>query len=194
MPAPAAVAQAAAMPSTPRFLFLGRMVPHKGLAWLLRNMVSLPKEIMLDVAGQGNELDAMKSLASELKLNDRVIFHGWTDREATQRLLDDCTALIVPSRWHEPFGLVTLEAMARGRAVIASDTGALPEVVVEGETGLIVPTSHSDGLAQAMLQLAANPDRAVAMGLAGWRLVKQRYQMDDHLQRMIELYRQCAAA
>jgi glycosyltransferase involved in cell wall biosynthesis len=194
MPAPAPVAQVAPAPATARFLFLGRIVPHKGLAWLLRNMVDLPREIVLDVAGQGNELDAMKSLARELRLDSRVIFHGWINGETTRQLLDACTALIVPSRWHEPFGLVTLEAMARGRAVIASDTGALPEVVIDKETGLIVPATEEDGLARAMSQLSGNPVQASTMGRTGWQLVKARYQMADHLRHVIEFYQQCVAA
>jgi glycosyltransferase involved in cell wall biosynthesis len=193
MAAPAA-ARVVPLPESPRFLFLGRMVPHKGLAWLLRNMALLPRNIHLDVAGEGNDLDAMKRLAADLKLNDRVTFHGWIDHDATQRLLDAATALIVPSRWHEPFGLVTLEAMARGRAVIASDAGALPEIVIHGQTGLIVPTEQADGLADAIRQLADRPDMATEMGMAGWRLVASQYQMDAHLKRIMELYQQCIAA
>jgi glycosyltransferase involved in cell wall biosynthesis len=194
MAAPAAAARVVPLPESPRFLFLGRMVPHKGLAWLLGNMALLPRNIHLDIAGEGNDLDAMKKLAADLKLNERVTFHGWIDRETTQRLLDAATALIVPSRWHEPFGLVTLEAMARGRAVIASDAGALPEIVLHGETGLIVPTEQAHGLADAMRQLADRPEMAMEMGLAGWRLVGSQYQMDAHLRRILELYQQCIAA
>jgi glycosyltransferase involved in cell wall biosynthesis len=74
--------------------------------------------------------------------------------------------VVVPSLG-EGFGMVALEAMERGRAVIASDVGGLPEIVVHGETGLIVPKADPDALAAAIVDLVGNPVSAAVMGAAG---------------------------
>jgi glycosyltransferase involved in cell wall biosynthesis len=192
-PAPEPVERIAPPPPSPQFLFLGRIVPHKGLAWLLESLAALERPARLDIAGEGVEAEAMKALVARLHLQDRVVFHGWVNRSVTERLLDRATALVIPSRWHEPFGQVSLEAMARGRAVIASDTGALPEIILHRQTGLIVPAKAREALAAAMRQLADHPQCAAEMGLAGWHRVQEHYSMENHLNRILDLYRQCSA-
>lgn len=188
MPAPPVMDRVAPPPAAGSFVFLGRLVPHKGLAWLLRNVALMPESASLDIAGEGNEMQAMTNLAANLGLQNRVRFHGWLDSTSVERLIDNATALIVPSRWHEPFGLVSLEAMARGRAVIASNTGALPEVIVDGQSGLIVPVEDRDGLASAMHKLIASNGLAGEMGRAGWKLAGERYSMEAHLRGVMDAY------
>jgi glycosyltransferase involved in cell wall biosynthesis len=186
-PAPARM-PAPPPPGQARFVFAGRLTPHKGLAWLIESMAQLNAEVELDVAGDGNECDHLKQLARRLGVEQRVRFHGWLEEAALQRLIDAARALVFPSRWHEPFGLVSLEAMARGRAVIAANVGALPEVVVDEQTGLLVEVMNRSSLARAMDRLARDPALAGRLGQAGRQRVAEHYTMDEHLQRLMHLY------
>jgi starch synthase len=86
-------------------------------------------------------------------------------REVIQ-LLSHATVFAIPSIY-EPLGIVNLEAMACGTAVVGSRTGGIPEVVADGETGLLVPPGEPEPLAEALNALISDPDRTAAMGQAG---------------------------
>jgi len=79
----------------------------------------------------------------------------------------------------EPFGLVNVEAMTRAKPVVAFAHGALPEIVVNGETGLLVPAGDENTLSEAVITLLRDPTRRVAMGLAGRRRVEQQFTIAD---------------
>ena len=89
--------------------------------------------------------------------------------------------------------MVALEAMERGRAVIASDVGGLPEIVVHGETGVIVPRADPDALAAAIVELASNPGRAAAMGAAGRVRARADFSQERCTTSTLELYEHALA-
>ena len=103
----------------------------------------------------------LKDLARELGLNGAVRFLGHVT--PVQRAIEESLAVVVPSLG-EGFGMVALEAMERARPVIAASIGGLEDLVRDGETGLLVRPGDADSLSAAMLALAADPARAVAMG------------------------------
>jgi glycosyltransferase involved in cell wall biosynthesis len=96
-------------------------------------------------------------------------------------------AVLMPSL-SEGHGLTTLEAMASGLPVVASRTGGLSEVVVDGETGMLVPPGDAEALAGALTALAADRDRARALGRAGRKRVEQEFGVERMLERLIAVY------
>lgn len=176
-------------PGDATFLFLGRLVPAKGVSWLLRAFAAVPPPARLEVAGDGDLAARLAAEASALGLGARVHFHGWVDGARARVLLRRCRALVVPSVWHEPSGTVAVEAAAAGRAVIASGVGGLPECVRQGETGLVVPPGDVGALADAMARLAGDPSVALSLGRAGWVRAGQAHDPDTHLDGLDGAYR-----
>jgi glycosyltransferase involved in cell wall biosynthesis len=103
-------------------------------------------------------------------------------------------ALFVCPSVYEPFGVINLEAMACETPVVASAVGGILEVVVDGETGILVPPARPDALGEAMAALLSHPTRARAMGQAGRRHVERRFGWDAVAERTEAVYRDAAAA
>ncbi len=171
-----------------RFLFLGRLVPAKGLAWLLRALARIRVPLHLDIAGDGPRAGALQHLAVELGLSGRVTFHGWVDAPRAKALLHQARALVVPSLWHEPSGTVAVEAAAAGRAVIASRVGGLPEYVVDWVTGLLVAPGDADGLAEALVRLAVDYDLAASLGHRARQRVGDTFSAERRLAGVAAVY------
>jgi starch synthase len=114
-------------------------------------------------------------------------------RDKLMQLLSAADVFICPSIY-EPQGIVNLEAMACETAVVASRVGGIPDVVVEGSTGLLVdysadPRDFEAGLAAAVNELVGDPERATAMGLAGRERAVSQYGWDAIAARTVDLYR-----
>jgi glycosyltransferase involved in cell wall biosynthesis len=168
----------------PRLAAVGRLIPIKGLDTLLAAVADVP-EANVEIAGDGPlrvelqaEIDA-RGLGSRVRLLGRVAPAG--------PVMERAAIVVVPSLG-EGFGMVALEAMERGRAVIASSVGGLPEIVVDGETGLLVPPGDPGALAAAIRTLVTDPERVVAMGAAGRRRALEAFAQARCTQRTSELY------
>jgi glycosyltransferase involved in cell wall biosynthesis len=149
-----------------RLLCIGRLIPIKGHLVLLRALAQArarTPEVVLDVAGLG--------FVSPI-----------------QNAVEDAAIVVVPSLG-EGFGMVALEAMERARPVIASSVGGLPEIVADGETGLVVEPADPEGLADAIVALASDPDGAAAMGRAGRERALREFTPEQSADRIEELYR-----
>ncbi len=177
-------------PADPSFLFLGRMIPHKGVDWLLRSLLLSKRNSRLDLAGTGNSEHEYKALAEKLNLSDRVHFHGWLTPVRVQDLLKNARALIFPSIWHEPGGTVAYEAMMSGRAVISSRVGGLPEIVEHEKTGLLVPPGDEQALASAIDRLADDLPLATTMGQAGRDIILDHYTLKHHMTHLMNAYKE----
>ena len=132
-----------------------------------------------------------EALAGQLELGAAVSFLGI--RRDVPRILGATEVFCMASLW-EGLGLVFLEAMAAGQAVLATDVSAVPEVVLPGITGLLVPPSDPEAFAQAMLGLAADPEQRTRMGLAGRERVRERFGLDRMVDETLELYEAVLAA
>jgi glycosyltransferase involved in cell wall biosynthesis len=172
-----------------RLLCIGRLIPIKGHLVLLRALAQArarTPEVVLDVAGRGPLEPALKSFARELGIADAVRFLGFVS--PIQNAVEDAAIVVVPSLG-EGFGMVALEAMERARPVIASSVGGLPEIVADGETGLVVEPADPEGLADAIVALASDPDGAAAMGRAGRERALREFTPEQSADRIEELYR-----
>jgi glycosyltransferase involved in cell wall biosynthesis len=137
-------------------VFLGRLVSDKGCDLALRALALLKQEGLdpsFTVIGDGPELRGLKQLASELGLTDRVDFLG-TVLEGRGQIVARHKIMVVPSIWEEPFGIVALEGIAAGCAVVASQGGGLPEAV--GPCGILIPNGDVRALAAALKDLLTN--------------------------------------
>jgi L-malate glycosyltransferase len=139
---------------------LGRLTHGKGVDVLLRALPAVAG-VYVVIAGDGPERQELENLADALGLADRVRFVGWLAEPA--RFLAGLDVLVVPSR-AESLPLVILEAMHTGLPVVATAVGSVPEVIVDGSTGLLVPPDDPDALAAALGLVAA--DRALRVRLA----------------------------
>ena len=147
--------------------FVGRLTGQKGVDVLLNAFAivhrALPTARLL-LIGDGPQRAALAALAGGLQISAAVHFAGW--REDARAQMAALNVLAIASRW-EGFGLVTLEAMQAGVAVVASRVSALPEIVLDGETGLLVPAANAAKLAAALLALLQDPQRAMQLGENG---------------------------
>jgi len=159
-------------PDRPSIVFVGRITRQKGVPVLLKAAGDLDMDAQLVLcAGQPDtpELgEEVARLVDDLRRDRHGVFwlQGMLDRREVIQLLSHATAFACPSLY-EPLGIVNLEAMACGTAVVASNIGGIPEVVAEDETGLLVPPDDPYSLARALNELAGDRDRADAMGRAG---------------------------
>ena len=159
-------------PGRPYVIFVGRITRQKGLPVLLRAASRLmPEGQLVLCAGQADtpELEAeVTELVNGLRASRSgvVWIPEMLPKSEVIQLLTHATVFACPSVY-EPLGIVNLEAMACATAVVGSRTGGIPEVVAEGETGLLVPPGEPEALAVALNALLRDPDRAEAMGQAG---------------------------
>jgi len=142
--------------------------------------------VTLEIAGDGALEADLRATVNRLGLGDLVTFLGLVPQVAA--VFERAEVVVVPSLG-EGFGMVALEAMERGRPVIASAVGGLPEIVDDGRTGLLVPVSDSEALAEAIRGLAGDTTRTAAFGAAGRERALTEFTQERCTDRTAELYR-----
>ena len=174
---------------TDRFAFVGRLVPDKGCHILLRALANCTHrnyQFGLDVYGDGPERHSLELLARESLPPGAVTFHGSATCEALVQAYNRSLAVVVPSVWDEPLGLVALEAMACGRAVIAADVGGLPETV--GGRGLLFPRGNAGALADCLIR-AAEDSGSRRQREADGELFGRSFTIDVIGEQYVQLFR-----
>jgi glycosyltransferase involved in cell wall biosynthesis len=148
-------------------------------------MGELP-ELRYRVVGYGTDLERLEGIAKDLGIADRVDFAGLVDFPELADLYKSCEVFVLPSN-QEGFGVVFLEAMAAGKPVIAARAGAVPEVVVDGQTGVLVDYGDETALEDAIARLLADSDLRQRLGSAGRDRYLQRFSFDRVMARFDEL-------
>ena len=184
-------------PGSPYAVFVGRITRQKGLAHLLRAAKEVPGQLVLcagapDTPEIAAETDA---LVAELQAARPgvVLVSEMLPKADVVQLLSHATVFVCPSVY-EPLGIVNLEAMACGTAVVASDVGGIPEVVVDGETGTLVHYDEADPrgfearLGAALTAALSDVDRSAAMGRAGRERAVAAFGWDAIARRTLEVY------
>jgi glycosyltransferase involved in cell wall biosynthesis len=182
-----------------RIVSIGRLVERKGVRTLLEALPLVPgAELVVAGGPDERELDgdphvrSLRAAAGELGVADRVRFVGRVGRAEVPALMRSADVVAcVP--WYEPFGIVPLEAMACGRAVVASAVGGIQDTVVDQVTGLLVPPRRPDLLASALRGLLATPTQALAFGIAGRDRVLARYGWDRIADCTLAVYQEVLA-
>jgi alpha-maltose-1-phosphate synthase len=185
-------------PKKPSVVFVGRITRQKGVPVLLRAAAHLDPDVQLVLcagAPDTPELGAeVAGLVEELrKTRAGVIWlSGMLSKREVIQLLSHSTLFACPSVY-EPLGIVNLEAMACGTAVVASKVGGIPEVVADGETGLLVPPDEPEALAESITALTRDRDRAKGMGAAGRQRAQSQFDWGKIAEQTAELYRSVVA-
>lgn len=168
----------------PRVLTLARLEKQKGIPYLL-DVASRVPEASFAIAGDGPDRAALEMRARELGIADRVTFLG--RRSDVPELLAATDVFMLPSLY-EGLPLTVLEAMAAGRPVIATAAGGTGEVVIDGETGLLVPPADPAALAAALRRLLADPAEAVRLAATARDRVQRDYGIDVMVRRIESIY------
>jgi len=168
-------------------LAVARLTTQKGLDIAVRALPLLPDDTVLVVLGEGTERKALETLAHGLGIVDRVYLPGRVPDVASW--LTRASLLVHPARW-EGFGLGVLEAMLAGLPVVASNISSLPELVVEGETGLLVPPDDSRALAGAVALALERPE----LGAAGRERAQREFSVARMTDKTLEVYERVSAS
>lgn len=174
--------------------FIGRIHPEKGVEYLIRagsEVVKVVPEVRFLIVGDtalGEEeyQRRMRDLSVELGLANKILFLGY--RKEVVKVIAALDILVLPSL-REPFGLVSLEAMAMKKPVVATNTGGSPEVVVDGKTGLLVPPRDPYALSSAIIRLLKDKELVRRMGIAGRERVIHFFSPESavcHVQKIYE--------
>lgn len=180
-------------PGRPSVVFIGRVTRQKGLPVLLRAAEQIePSAQLVLCAGQADtaELQAeVTGLVDGLRASRSGVIWlpGMLAKPEVIQILSDATVFVCPSEY-EPLGIVNLEAMACGSAVVASAVGGIPEVVADGETGLLVPAGDEAALASAINALIRDPARAAMFGARGRQRAVVEFSWDRIAAQTAELY------
>lgn len=166
-------------------LFVGRLSEEKGIQTMLRAWEQVHDRIPLVIAGRGPESDSVARAAERL---DGVTWLGGQTIDNIYDLMGRARAVLFPSEWYETFGRVAIEAYARSTPVIASNLGAITELVTPEETGLLFEPGCPDSLAQAARRMWDDPDHACRMGRNGRAQFEQKYTAEQHLRAIDEIY------
>lgn len=175
-------------PQAPVFGSVCRLIEQKGLSDGLRAFWQVSRqssEAHYVIIGDGPLRDELRQEVEGYGIGHRVHFLGW--RSDAAQLMAGFDALIVPSRW-EGFGLVLLEGMAAKLPIVATKVSALPEIVVDGETGFLVPPGDVQALSQAMIDICEYPAQAHEMGLAGRKRLEEKFSAETMIDRTFAFY------
>jgi glycosyltransferase involved in cell wall biosynthesis len=183
LPAPWGVNPPDDVPEGARVLLaVSRLTRQKGVDVAVRALTSLPEDTVLVVLGEGPERARLADLAGELGVAGRVRLPGRVPDVAAW--LERATLLVHPARW-EGFGLAVLEAMLAGLPVVAANVSSLPELVVDGETGLLVRPDDPAALAAGIARALEQP----RLGAAGRERARREFSTGRMARKTLDLYR-----
>ena len=169
---------------------VARLAPNRGHELLIRGfarlLARLPKARLL-LVGKGETRPRLEALVTDLGLREHIVFTGYRDRDLPQVLgAMDCFALM--GAGSDESCRAALEAMAAGRPVVARRVGALPETIVDGETGILLADDDPETVARALVELLGDPERARRMGKEGRRHAEAEFNPERHVRQVEEVY------
>ncbi len=181
-------------------LFVGRLVERKGVSILLEAAALLRDEIDLHVTivGGGPLSEALREQSARLGLGDRVEFTGVVDEAELERRFSGADLFVLPAVTDakgdvEGLGVVLIEALLHGVPVVASRSGGIPDIVRDGETGLLVPPGDAPALAAALVRLAGDPEFAAQLAADGRKHVTEHFGWEHIIGELIDVYETVAA-
>lgn len=168
-------------------VFMGRITPEKGLATAIAAWALLPARMELKIIGDGPALDGYKSLVKKHALGN-ITFLGRLPRKQALEHLSGARFLLFPSEWYESFPMTILEAYAHGLPVLASRMGVMPEIVKEGQTGLLFEPRSADSLARTVQKIWDRPDLLSTFGQNAYAEYENLYTAESNYRQLITIY------
>ena len=179
-----------------RVLFLGRLVPEKGVEYLVRawpRVLERFPNAELSIVGGGPDEDRLHGIAREVGLEPETVFTGKVPHEQVAEHLQRATCTVLPSVWCENSPVTTYESYLAGLPMVASDIAGLPAMVRPGETGLLARPRDAEDLATKLCELLGNPDLQATLQQGCLDSVA-RYTKERHFERLLAAYDQVLAA
>jgi len=174
---------------SPLFLFVGRLVAEKGGLWLARAAADLGLPIAF--VGDGPQRAAITALGGDFP---HLRCLGWADPPTVQAWMRRATALVVPSLWPDNSPMVIYEASALGLPVVGARVGGIPELVREGESGLLFARGDAAGLRAALLRLAGDPALRARLSAGARARAQTEWTPDRHVAQLLEVYARAIGA
>lgn len=164
--------------------FVGRLVSHKGILIFARAVSDF--QVPVHIFGDGNLIESARHI---LQNDHNVTFHAWTSQREMAKYLSPGSIVIVPSLAYETFCYVVVEAMMRGCCVVASSRGGIPELIQDGQNGIIVDPPTPEGFRDAVKMLLANRDKIITLGRRATRITADLPNIDRHADEIVDIYR-----
>ena len=180
-----------------RLLFVGRLIEHKGVDLMLESLAPLLKtqpHLELHLCGSGLHEDRYRRFVADNHLSDQIIFHGWVSHKDIPTHLEQADILIFPSVYPEAFGIVGIEAMARGIPVVGFDVGGVSTWLSHEESGLLIPQPDPVALREGVIHLLADNPSYQKISEQGREIARQKFSPEVHLNRLIQAYQSSASA
>lgn len=177
--------------AAPRLLYLGRLVPEKGVDLALaafQQLADTYPRLVFWIAGEGPARPVLETQVQQWGLANRVRFTGHQPWQQISALFNAATLVLMPSRWHEPFGLVALEAAQMARPVVATQVGGLPEIILHQQTGLLVAPENPAALAAGIVELLTYPAQTQQMGQAARHHALTHFAWGNYVDAYDQLY------
>ena len=173
------------------FLYLGRLVPEKGVDTLVR--AAAQARVPLRIVGTGPEAPMLRQLADSVGAD--VTFCGYLSGSALHDAVCSARAVVIPSQWYENAPLSVMEASALAKPIIGADIGGIPELIRPDETGIVFRSGHIDSLVEALVRVERMPaDALKRMGLAGREWMRAEFSPSAYRDRMLSIYRRHGVA
>lgn len=174
-------------------LYFGRLSKEKGVDLLLKATKILKNsgrlQTKLYITGSGPQGQELKQFVRSENLEDLVKFLGYLKKERLQEVIKNSLFTMMPSRVYESFGLAILESCQLGKPVLASNLGALPELVQEGKTGMLFKAGDAQDLAERIVLMLDDRKKLEEMGNKGRKLVLEKYNKEIHWQKLGNVYK-----
>ena len=171
---------------TINILFVGHVVKTKGAHILLSAFKQLKQQnVRLHIVGDGTESEGLRRSAGN---DSRIHFHGFVTGEALEKLYQKANLVVVPSIWHEPFGIIIIESLKHGTPVIGSNIGGIPEIIEPGNNGLLFEAGNVAELKDILESLIINPSELKRLSEGAFNSAR-KYDIKQHIQKLEEIYR-----
>jgi glycosyltransferase involved in cell wall biosynthesis len=179
-------------PEVINFLFVGRLSPEKGVITLLKAWAELNRtDWQLTIVGEGDEKPNLQRFVNDLDLTN-VQFLGYLPPSQITTIMKTATAIVVPSQWYETFGRVVVEAFACEKPVLASDLGALSELITPELNGFLIPSDRPIDLLSAWIEklywCGTNPEAMRDIGKNAYQTYQELYIRSTNYQQLMEIY------
>ena len=182
--------------TTPQILFAAELHEHKGGIQLLSAWAKIFKkfpEVALTIAGDGVAREFLEQYARSSGMAEQVKFVGWLSQAELQSILNEDCIFVMPSMLEEAFGLIAAEAAMAGAAIIVNRVGALPEIVEDGVSGLLVTPGDTQTLAMKLEQLLVDSELRMDLGNAAMRRARALFTIEESLAAYENLYTEITA-
>jgi glycosyltransferase involved in cell wall biosynthesis len=173
---------------TPTIMFVGRLIPEKGVFDVMKALMMMKTRARLIIIGDGADRAHLEKDALTLGISDQVEFRGAMPPEDTRQAYQETWLTVFPSHWPEPFGFTGIESFLNHRPTVAYNVGGVSEWLVDGKNGMLVKPQDTAGLAHAMDTLLQDPLRCQEMGAWGDHYVRERFDWRIHLDLKLKFY------